>query len=233
VQEQINDSIKARLESGQYFVDALKWYNTKYISPFSERSFVLIVCIIILMIFISLVLHIEKVLPLTVQVQYSILQKNSSSKTAQIFRADQMENPVTSVTDIFVRNYVNKRESYNYDHLKSQFEFIKNTSTRIVFKKFYDTMNIDNPNSLVLKFQKQASRNINIIDANYDEPGKAIVKFESKAQSQDNSISEDMIWHAMIEYEIDTIDTNLPPGSRFNFTVTNYQLQLIQDKKAK
>lgn len=42
-----------------------------------------------------------------------------------------------------------------------------------------------------------------------------------------------MIWRAVVDYEIDQIDTNLPPESRFNFAVTDYQVQLLEDKKQK
>ena len=42
-----------------------------------------------------------------------------------------------------------------------------------------------------------------------------------------------MNWRAVVDYEIDQIDTNLPPESRFNFAVTDYQVQLLEDKKQK
>ena len=59
------------------------------------------------------------------------------------------------------------------------------------------------------------------------------IKFHSIARNITGDIVEDMIWRVVVDYEIDQIDTNLPPGSRFNFAVTDYQPQLLEDKKKK
>jgi type IV secretion system protein VirB8 len=132
-----------------------------------------------------------------------------------------------------VRNYVMQRERYNYDLLKKQFTFIKNNSTRIVFRRFFNFMNIDNPSSPVMQYQKSANRNIKILSADYTDDNNAIVTFHSEARGATGNVLEDTVWQATISYEIDKIDPYLPSGSRFNFTVTDYQLKLIEDKRKK
>ena len=62
---------------------------------------------------------------------------------------------------------------------------------------------------------------------------KTEIKFNSIARNGNGEIVEDMNWRAVVDYEIDQIDTNLPPESRFNFAVTDYQVQLLEDKKQK
>ena len=94
-------------------------------------------------------------------------------------------------------------------------------------------MNIDNPSSPVLKYQKNTKRSAKIISTSYPGKTKAIVKFNSIVQNSAGEIAEDIVWQATIDYEIDKINPNLPSGSRFNFTVTDYQLKLIKDRSQK
>ncbi|MDP5109820.1 MAG: VirB8/TrbF family protein [Rickettsiaceae bacterium] len=232
--EPLYKSLKEYIETGEYFVDARYWYKHKYINPFSQRSFVFILSAIICVSFLGLVININSLFPSVIQIKYSISATTSANKAAQIIRADQIKNdPQSSVTDILVKNYVSSREEYNYSDLKKQFIFVKNNSTRIVFRRFYNLMNLDNPSSPVLKYQKDKRRSIKVISTSYPSKTKAIVNFNSIVQNSAGEISENIVWQATIDYEIDKINPNLSSGSRFNFTVTDYQLKLIEDRSQK
>ncbi len=232
--EPLYKSLKEYIETGEYFTDAKHWYKYKYIHPFSQRSFIFILSVIICALFIGVVINIDSLFPSVIQVKYSISATTSANKTAQIIRANQIKNdPQSSVTDILIKNYVLSREKYSYSDLKKQFIFVKNNSTRIVFRRFYNFMNIDNPSSPVLKYQKNTKRSAKIISTSYPGKTKAIVKFNSIVQNSAGEIAEDIVWQATIDYEIDKINPNLPSGSRFNFTVTDYQLKLIKDRSQK
>lgn len=232
--EPLYKSLKEYIETGEYFTDARHWYKYKYIHPFSQRSFIFILSVIICVLFIGVVINIDSLFPSVIQVKYSISATTSANKTAQIIRANQIKNdPQSSVTDILIKNYVLSREKYSYSDLKKQFIFVKNNSTRIVFRRFYNFMNIDNPSSPVLKYQKNTKRTAKIISTSYPSKTKAVVKFNSIVQNSAGEIAEDIVWQATIDYEIDKINPNLPSGSRFNFTVTDYQLKLIKDRSQK
>ena len=232
--EPLYKSLKEYIETGEYFTDARHWYKYKYIHPFSQRSFIFILSVIICVLFVEVVININSLFPSVIQVKYSISDTTSANKTAQIIRANQIKNdPQSSVTDILIKNYVLSREKYSYSDLKKQFIFVKNNSTRIVFRRFYNFMNIDNPSSPVLKYQKNTKRTAKIISTSYPSKTKAVVKFNSIVQNSAGEITEDIVWQATIDYEIDKINPNLPSGSRFNFTVTDYQLKLIKDRSQK
>lgn len=232
--EPLYKSLKEYIETGEYFTDARHWYKYKYIHPFSQRSFIFILSVIICVLFVGVVININSLFPSVIQVKYSISATTSANKTAQIIRANQIKNdPQSSVTDILIKNYVLSREKYSYSDLKKQFIFVKNNSTRIVFRRFYNFMNIDNPSSPVLKYQKNTKRTAKIISTSYPSKTKAVVKFNSIVQNSAGEITEDIVWQATIDYEIDKINPNLPSGSRFNFTVTDYQLKLIKDRSQK
>ncbi|NRB10347.1 MAG: virB8 family protein [Rickettsiaceae bacterium] len=232
--EPVLQSLKEYIESEEYFTDARKWYRYKYIYPFTYRSLNVIVTSIILIIFLGLLINLYELFPTVIKKNYAINAESSARKSAKIINANQIENnPLASITDILVRNYVERREKYNYDSLKKQFVFVKNNSTRIVFRSFYNFMNIDNASSPVLRYQKSVRRTINIISTKYESPLKAVVKFNSIAKNQSGEIIEDIIWQAKIDYEIDKINLNIASNSRFNFTITNYQLKLLDDRKDK
>lgn len=232
--EAVQESIKELIESGKYYADAKSWYRHKYIQPISQRSYVLLFSSVAIVVFLGIVVNIRGLLPMTVQIKYLINADASANKTAQILNANQIKNsPATSIADILIKNYVLKRESYKYEDLKQQFVFVKNNSTRIVFRKFYNFMNIDNPTSPVMTYQKSISRTATILSTKYPAPNKAIVKFGTTAQDSSGTQVENIVWQATIDYEMDDINPNLPNNTRFNFTITDYQLTMLKDKKIK
>ncbi|WPX98385.1 Type IV secretion system protein VirB8 [Candidatus Megaera polyxenophila] len=232
--EPLYKSLKTYVESGEYFIDTQNWYKYKYLHPFSHRSFLFILTVTILVLFTSIIINIYNLFPIITPVRYSILTESGENKSAQIINADQIENnPLASIADIMLRKYVIQRETYDYNDLKKQFIYIKNNSTRIVFRRFYNYMNINNASSPVLLYQKDIKRTVSIISSSFLSDTKTEIKFHSIARNITGDIVEDMIWQAVVDYEIDQIDTNLPPESRFNFAVTDYQVQLLEDKKQK
>ena len=105
--EPLYKSLKEYIETGEYFTDARHWYKYKYIHPFSQRSFIFILSVIICVLFIGVVINIDSLFPSVIQVKYSISATTSANKTAQIIRANQIKNdPQSSVTDILIKNYV-------------------------------------------------------------------------------------------------------------------------------
>ena len=225
-----SNSLQEDIRSGKYFEDAKKWYSFKYITPLTQRSLVLIITGIACIILLGIGLNINSLFPIIKQVRYSI-NADTFQSSANIIPADQISNdPLGSISDIMIRNYITHRESYDYDQLKSQFTFIQNNSTRLVFRKFYNYMNIDNPLSPVLKYQKYIRRSVTILAINYSNENQAIINFNTIAKSSSGEIIENMVWQATLSFEIDKINLNLMADSRFNFAITDYRIKLLQDK---
>jgi type IV secretion system protein VirB8 len=230
--DKVLSSVQEYIKSGEYFVDARKWYNYQYLYPLVQRSFLLLFCVVFFILFLGLVVNFQTLLPVIRQVRYAITSE--SLKSATIISADHVKNdPISSIADIMIRDYLIHRESYNYDSLQSQFMFIQNNSTRIIFKQFANFMNIDNPMSPVMRYQKSLKRTINIVSVNYYKNNMVEIIFDSLVKGTSGDILENMVWQATINFEIDSINTHLPPNSKFNFTVTGYKLKLLEDKNNK
>jgi type IV secretion system protein VirB8 len=186
--------------------------------------------VIILVLFLGIIVNVNKLFPFVVQVKYIVDADTSRNKAVRITRANQIKNdPLLSIVDVMIRNYVIRRENYNYYNLQKQFIHVKNNSTRITFRRFYNYMNIDNPSSPVLRYQKNSTSETSIVSTQYPGNSKAIVRFNSIAKNRGDKIIDNKLWQAEIDYQVDAINTDLPTGSRFNFTVNNYQLKLLKD----
>ncbi len=170
-------------------------------------------------------------LPLTKKVRYLVSSNNIYTTNANIIKANKIDpNPNVAIAKIMLKDYLERREAYDYDKLKKQFSFVKNTSTRLVFKKFYDFMDIDNSQSPVIRYQRYVRRDISVISVNYLSKGQADVVFESMARSGSGEVLENMLWKASVNFEMDEISYDIPPGSDFRFTVTDYSLALLKNK---
>ncbi|MEG8229986.1 virB8 family protein [Candidatus Rickettsia tasmanensis] len=229
----LTNAIQEYIKSGEYFIDARKWYNFKYILPLSHRSLLLFICTIFTLLLTLICISINILLPINKKVSYLI--KDDAEKQAAVTNTKHstLANPYISIANIMLQNYVNQREEYNYDILKEQFTFIKNASTSIVYMQFANFMNIDNPLSPVIRYQKLYRRSINILSVNNVNDNEAVVTFESLAKNSTGAILENMVWEARIGFIMDSISTNTSPDMPFNFTVTSYKLKLLRNKNQK
>ncbi|MFV9929981.1 MAG: virB8 family protein [Rickettsia endosymbiont of Haemaphysalis japonica] len=229
----LTNTIQEYIKSGEYFIDARKWYNFKYILPLSHRSLLLLICTIFTLLLTLICININILLPINKKVSYLI--KDDAEKQAVVTNTKHstLANPYISIANIMLQNYVNQREEYNYDILKEQFTFIKNASTSIVYMQFANFMNIDNPLSPVIRYQKLYRRSINILSINNINDNEAVVTFESLVKNSTDAILENMVWEARIGFIMDSISTNTSPDMPFNFTVTSYKLKLLRNKNQK
>ncbi|KJW05501.1 virB8 family protein [Rickettsia argasii] len=229
----LTNAIQEYIKSGEYFIDARKWYNFKYILPLSHRSLLLLICTIFTLLLTLVCININILLPINKKVSYLIKDDAAKQATVTNTKHSTLTNPYISIANIMLQNYVKQREEYNYNILKEQFTFIKNASTSIVYMQFANFMNIDNPLSPVIRYQKLYRRSINILSINNINYNEAVVTFESLAKNSTDAILENMVWEARIGFIMDSISTNTSPDMPFNFTVTSYKLKLLRNKNQK
>lgn len=223
-------SLQEFINSGEYFQEAKAWYKVKYIHPFSQRTFLMILGLVVSVIFASIILNIYNLFPTKKEISYVMTIDDATNKAAKIYEADfAPQDAQLSVVNKLVERYIIRRESYDYDDLKRQFIYVKNSSTRIVFRRFYNFMNIDNPESLILRYKKNIDRKIDIISAKHPDEDSAIVTFRAVAVDSMNKKYEDKIWQATLRFDVDQVDESLATGQRFDFTVTDYELLLLKD----
>lgn len=226
----MSGSLKQLIESGEYFDEAKRWYQTSYIHPFSQRSFLLIITVISVVMFFSIVVNIYNLFPMKREVQYIINSADLTDKSVKIYKATYDDRDVQlSITNVLVNKYIIAREKYTYQDLKTQFTYVKNNSTRVIFQRFLSFMNIDNPESLILKYQKNVNREVTIVSSSYPDQNNAIVTMHSVAKDITGKTYEDKLWQIKLQFDIDKVDIDVSSGQKFNFTVTNYETTMLKD----
>ncbi len=226
----MSGSLKQLIESGEYFEEAKRWYKTSYIHPFSQRSFLLIISVISLVVFLSILVNIYNLFPMKREVQYIINSADLTDKAVKIYKATYDDRDVQlSITNVLVNKYIIAREKYNYQDLKKQFTYVKNNSTRVIFQRFLSFMNIDNAESLILKYQKNINREVTIVSSSYPDQNNAIVNIHTIAKDVTGKKYEDKLWQIKLQFDIDKVDIDVASGKKFNFTVTNYETTMLKD----
>ena len=232
----IEEGLKAYITSGQYFADARKWYNYKYLSPVTHKIWAIYAILILAFMLTTLGFSINKLLPIKQTISYGIsveAGRNEAQESAEIIQMDDSSSltPVQFVAKTLLSNYLINREGYSYDNLTKQFVNVKNASTRIVFKRFYDYMSIDNADSPVIRYQKYATRIVMINNVTFTSHNDVIMNFTSVAKDSSDKIFENLKWEAHISFNMGDMKTKLPQGSMFGFTVTDYRLKLLGAKQ--
>lgn len=232
--DEILRGLREYVDNGEYFTEARKWYKQKYLYPLCYRSMALCAATLFVILATIIVINMQSLFPLVKVLRYSVTTSGSGDETALVTKADHIDNnPMRSISEIMLKDYVQKREQYDYNALANQIEYVKNTSTRIVFKRFYNYLSIDNPDSPVLRYQKDAKRTITINSVKFIDDSTAEVHFASQAKDSSNQLFEDMTWVATIDFDSDRIKLHTPNDTPFNFTIMEYKLKLVGEKNAK
>jgi type IV secretory pathway component VirB8 len=219
---QIDELIK----KGDYYNQAMKWYRRAFISPVLERSLTIIILCILICISVIILFNLRLVLPMSKQLRYAIEMQDNAQMKADITKVNDNSIPVSdSIAEILIKNYVSAREKYKYSKLMQQYEYIYNSSTDSVYNEFKNDMGLNNPNSPILKYQKNLIRKIYISSIGFFNDN-VLVYFSAKLYNSSGDIVEDSNWKVTVKFAMD--DVNVYETKRFNFVVTDYQQELLK-----
>jgi type IV secretory pathway component VirB8 len=206
---------------------------TKYISPVVERCYVLLLAFIFVtaavaeLIFVNnlYVENIRFVVPMTLDdtIDFQPVIKELNSST------DTNNDPYKVISEYLVSKYVKIRESYSYNDLEKQLRKIKNNSTKHIYKEFYDSISLDNPNSPVLLYQRAANRIITIKSVTTSEDNSIIVSFDAIIDNKHQDNQATTSWVANVSFSMSDINYLLQNNhNKFYFFINNYQVQQLQ-----
>lgn len=221
------------VESGEYFNQARLWYNQQYIKPITDRSYILVVFIILVLTLLGIFINLQSIYPLNQTVRYSINVKDADDFQANIIRANRNSDSLRSIALIMSEYYLLNRESYDYSLLASRINYIKNSSTKVAFREYSSQLSLANPKSFLLIYQKFAKRNVSIISSRFIESNKIEIKFSSKVFDRSQNLIEDREWLSEIEFYIDPINLVADNNTPYNFSVSDYKINLVNDRLEK
>jgi len=227
------ENLKEYIESKEYFRDARLWYNWKYMLPMSHRVWFFYAALTTSLILISLAINVNKLLPIKQKLTYAIKvisDIREGETQAQVIEMNGFtgpDAPFKFIASNLIRNYITSREDFDYSMLKQQFQYIKATSTRLVFRRYYNYMSVNNPESPVMRYQQYATRKININSIKFTTDRHAIITFTSSAKDSNGNKFENLKWEANLSFNMGQVGKRSPTGTEFKFLVTDYKLKLL------
>jgi type IV secretion system protein VirB8 len=228
--------LKEHIESGDYFKGAREWYNYKYLLPFTHKVWLSYATMLLVLMLLALTININKLLPIKQKLTYAInvstnIGVGEANARIEDMRGEAKITPTRFIASNLLGSYVMNRENFNYSNLSKQFQYMQNTSTRLVYRRFYNYMSVNNPDSPVMRYQQYAKRNITISKIDFVSDNEAIVYFNSIAKDSSGEMFENLNWSAKITFEMGEFGKRLPTGSQFKFTVNDYNLKLLGEAK--
>jgi len=199
--------IKKSVEDGSYFKDGIEWFGSKYIEPITEKTFLIFLSIIGIIITYTIITMITNLLPLTESVPIVLKERDSSTYLPIISKLIEKDTKTTNeaILKYLVINYVKDRENHYYPEgdlskYTSKFERIKNSSSNEAFVDFKKFMSKNNKQSPIHYFGKDIERKIEIQSFNFIRPEKT---FFNKAG--DFFMAEKLPQEAIVTYKIKII----------------------------
>ena len=233
--DDINRSISQHIKTGKYYEDAKTWYTSRFISPMSERTYLMILLGFYILALAVSGYYYANTNPAQAQVTYMIPAEDISTTYAVVNPAgDSKEKPQIGITKYILSNYVINRESYSYDaeKIKDQLSFIQYTTVGTEFLKYRTMNSIDNPYSPIMVYQDTHKRSIQVkkVDllSSSSNVQQAMVYFQANLKNiaTNQVISEDFV--ATINFKIDNIEMLMDLKSKtLGFLVTGYNLRKV------
>lgn len=239
----ITESIK----SGEYFTDARDWYSRKYIHLISQRSFLIVITVIsvlmavvairVLMMFLPLV----QVVPIAIEIESKVTEQPKLVPLGQkSYISNNFKDSNEPLIKYLVVRYIEARENYDYDSLVAgdKLKYLKDFSSREVFDKYKQSIAIDNPESPIIRYKKYSRRVIEPLDATLIQVGKKIESGVQKVAVRFRSIEvgpqgvKKSLWIAKVEaeYTVVTYSKEIKKFSPLDFKVIHYEVSKIGDE---
>jgi type IV secretory pathway component VirB8 len=211
--KEYHEFIKASVEDGSYFKDALDWYFFRYLTPICDRTLLIFGAMVAAVVLFSLFTMIEGAFPLVQHIPVFIKSKDQSLYFPNLVslkpRQDKpgYDRDIKTVDEAVAKYlsafYVKDREGFDYsaaeiEMVNNKFTRMRNLSSLDEYKNFQVIMSKYSPDSPINKFGQNIKKIITI------ESVKLI-----KAQSKN-----------FTDQAMDLILVQLPKESEVRFTAT-------------
>lgn len=237
--DDINRSITEYVKSGKYYEDARSWYLNTFINPISHRSYLFALTIFYFLVIAIAGYYYSNTNPAEPQATYLVFEEDIAKTYSSIHPPsnDDKVAPQTRITEYVLKRYIQTRESYDIKHIKSQLDYIKNTTVEDNYQQYENSMSINNPNGPMMIYQDQFKKIINVkkVDLlkkkNNDGTAQAIAYFQSILRNLATNEETIEYFVATINYKIDNIEDLMKnDATKLDFLVLRYNSNKV-DKK--
>jgi len=158
------------IESGQFFVDAKRWYGLKYFAPVTERTHYVVLTIVSVLTALVGLSVFSGLLPLVRDVPVAVWVQDKANKYVIVkdMQGDNSdEDPNVTLMRYILMRYIQAFESYDhknnfYQMRERNTKFINRFSDEHVQAMYNFRISVSNPESIILKYKKDVVRKLKI-----------------------------------------------------------------------
>lgn len=167
-----------KIKSGQYYKDAVDWYNIIYIYPHVQRAFFLTITILSVIVSVGGVWSVYTFLPIVAEVPLAVEVEDKSEMYSTIRSLGNKQVPYQDyyVMEYLLTEYIISRESYKYEEVQKNLNFVKTFSTPEIYDYFNNYFNIRNPQSPILRYKQNGVVRVNVSSVSVTLPNLKMVK---------------------------------------------------------
>ncbi len=237
---QNDQELQQKIKSGDYYKEALEWYNFIYIYPVAARTFMITVTVFCVLINVIAVYGIYSFMPLKIEVPLAVPIDDVGDFYVQVKKLDtDRNNGSEAVAKYLLAQYVAFREDYAYSNLEMDANFVKRFSSPAIYDKYAAYMDLHNAASPVGRLKESGSvavMNVTVdlppiakgkAQASGDRNRKATVFFETRETNGVNATTNKYrsdIYFTFSEINVNPKDKSLTP---LDFRVEDYILAPI------
>lgn len=223
-----------KLRTGEYFREAQQYYESQYVDLISERYWYFIMLIISVVVLMLALTAKDALYPLNVSIPFAYETADVYDQTPIMRKIGSAEGDFNiPVQEFLLQNYVRRREEYDINLLDGNARAVRQHSSPEVFAAFQKMMALDNPESPVVVYQRQAVRTIRVLSTRISGGGEnsaAVVLFEATVSGPAGV--EVSRWMANIAFRFTPIALDKSESKRFTpleFLITSYTLQHVNE----
>jgi type IV secretory pathway component VirB8 len=210
----------------------------KYIYPISERTLMIMITGVVLVIFLLSTSNIKSLITENPLIPFPIKVEDSVDHFSYIKPlAERSESTQEAVARYLIQDYLVTREEYlpadiQSNKLKYKLKKIKSSSSKQVLEEYKNYMNELNPYSPIVRYGDNTTRTITIKSfkflGNDTASGKAVVTFEAETQKDNEEAKNKSLWEATVLFRLPDIETIARTGAPLRFLVKYYKATLIK-----
>ncbi len=178
-----NKAIAKSINSGQYFIDARRWYLDKFVGPHVERTFIVVIGSILALAAGIAFLYASNISSYTNQISFLSYNNDIDNTYSYINTLPINISPQLALEKQLVTEYLENRESFKLSEQGDKDVYIKNHSSTEEYNKYLKNISIDNEDSPLLIYGTKFISTVKVIATNFKESKKvnekiAVVDFE-------------------------------------------------------
>ena len=199
--------IAEMIRAGSYYQESRKWYQALFIGPISERTFFLIIAALAMLVGITGIVSVVLLLPITERPAILIASERMDETALDLIRMRAGHEPMNpAVREFFVKQYVERRESYDSVRYPKHYAFIQAHSDAGTFATYADGFAPQNPSNLLATLGERGKRwaDVRWVEVNDSvQPNVAVVRFSTETLL--NNMSSITQWTATIGFHYSDI----------------------------